>query len=142
MQVIQRKEATKITRNRSLVFFSIVCIALGALNLSAQTPTRIKFARGAVSASVTGKLTGFSDKKTYVIKVRAGQTLRTRQTGKNYITISIKDPNGDDVSDADASCNDRKEVTPTVAGDYVLTVVQCQKADEWRGTFRFRVTVR
>ncbi|MEQ1764329.1 MAG: hypothetical protein ABL984_14455 [Pyrinomonadaceae bacterium] len=124
-----------------LVFFSIVCIALGALNHAAQTPSRIKFARGAVSANVTGKLNGYTDAKTYAIKVRAGQTLRTQQTGKNNITISIKDPNGEDVSDADASCNNRKEITPTIAGDYVLTVVQCQKADEWNSSFRFRVTV-
>jgi hypothetical protein len=116
--------------------FVVVCAA------QAQAPTRIKFARGAVSASVTGKLKGYGDSKTYRIKVRAGQTLRTQQTGKNYITISIKDPNGNDPTDADASCNNRKEVKPTVAGDYLLTVVQCQKADEWRGTFRFRVTVR
>jgi hypothetical protein len=87
-------------------------------------------------------LTGYSDSETYVIKVRSGQTLRTKQTGKNYITISIKDPNGTYVGDADASCNNRKEVAPTVAGDYTLTVVQCQKADEWYGRFRFRVTVR
>ena len=125
-----------------LFLTSVLILAFASVSLDARPPTRIKFARGAVSANVTGKLTGFSDKKTYVIKVRAGQTLRTRQTGKNYITIVIKDPNGDDVSDADASCNNRKEVTPTVAGDYMLTVVQCQKADEWRGTFRFRVTVR
>lgn len=118
-----------------------VFVALTVVSLQAQSPTRIKFARGAVSASVTGKLRGYSDHKTYVIKVRAGQTLRTQQTGKNYITISIKDPNGEDVSDSDASCNNRKEVAPTVAGDYTLTVVECQKADAWRGTFRFRVTV-
>ena len=116
-------------------------VALAAA-FEAQTPSRIKFARGAVSANVTGRLAGYSDTKTYIIKVRAGQTLRTQQTGKNYVTISIKDPNGEDVGDADASCNDRKEVRPTVAGDYTLTVVQCQKADEWRGTFHFRVTVR
>src|SRR5690349_11000243 len=102
----------------------------GFATFYAQTPTRIKFARGAVSATVTGKLKGYDDSKTYVIKVRAGQTLKTRQTGKNYITISIKDPNGNDASDSDASCNNRKAVMPTIPGDYLLTVVQCQKADE------------
>ena len=119
-----------------------VFVALAVVSLQAQSLTRIKFARGAVSASVSGKLKGYSDHKTYVIKVRAGQTLRTTQTGKNYITISIKDPNGNDPTDADASCNNRKEVNPTIAGDYTLTVVECQKADAWRGTFHFRVTVR
>ena len=119
-----------------------IIIALAGVSIGAQSPVRIKFVRGAISASVAGMLTGYSDSETYVIKVRSGQTLRTKQTGKNYITISIKDPNGTYVGDADASCNNRKEVAPTVAGDYTLTVVQCQKADEWYGRFRFRVTVR
>lgn len=124
-----------------ILLISVLILALAIIPLAAQTPTRIKFARGAVSVNVTGKLKGYRDSKKYVIKVRSGQTLRTQQTGKNYITISIKDPNGDDVSDSDASCNNRKEVTPTLGGDYTLTVVECQKADAWRGTFRFRVTV-
>ncbi len=124
-----------------ILLISVLIFAFATILLAAQTPTRIKFARGAVSVNITGKLKGYRDGKKYVIKVRSGQTLRTQQTGKNYITISIKDPNGDDVSDSDASCNNRKEVTPTLAGDYTLTVVECQKADAWRGTFRFRVTV-
>jgi hypothetical protein len=109
---------------------------------NAQTPTRIKFKRGAVTSMVVGSLNGFSDRKVYVIKVGAGQTLSTRLTGSNNITISIQDPNGDDASDADASCNSRKIVKPTIAGDYILTVVECQKADEWKGQFKFEITVR
>ena len=127
-------------RMKRLALVSFVVLA--TVSIEAQMPTRIKFARGAVSANETGRLTGFDDSKTYVIKVRAGQTLRTQQTGRNYITISIKDPNGEDVTDSDASCNNRKEVKPTLSGDYLLTVVECQKADKWRGTFRFRITVR
>ena len=129
----------KLNKQGFILFLLITGLASSG---SSQISSRIKFARGAVAASVVGKLTGYGDSKTFLIKVRKGQTLRTQQTGKNNITISIKDPNGEDVSDADASCNNRKEVTPTIRGDYLLTVVQCQKADEWRGTFRFRVTVR
>lgn len=123
--------------------FAIAFVLVLAGLLSAQSTTRIKFKRGAVSAVVAGYLSGYKSKKSYVIKVRTGQTLRTEQIGSAHnITIFIQDPNGGDASDSDASCNNRKEVTPTVAGDYKITVVQCQKADEWRGNFRFRVTVR
>lgn len=124
-----------------LLYLLLILATLSQASYS-QTPSRIKFKRGAVSSTVVGSLKGFDDRKTYVIKVRAGQTLSTQQTGTNNITLSIKDPNGNDVTDADASCNNRKSISPTIAGDYTITVVQCQKADEWNGTFKFRVTVR
>lgn len=110
---------------------------------AAQKTTRVKFGRGAVSAVVSGHLSGYRSKKVFLIRVRSGQTLRTEQIGSRHnITLFIEAPNGEDVTDSDASCNNRKEVSPTLAGDYRITVVECQKADPWRGTFRFRITVR
>jgi len=110
----------------------------------AQTSTRIKFRRGAVHAEVSGTLNSFKSKRTYLIKVRAGQSLKTEQIGATSrpVTIYIKDPNGNDVGDSDASCNNRREISPTEAGDYRIEVVECQKADPWSGRFTFRVTVR
>ena len=110
----------------------------------AQAPTRIKFRRGAVHADVSGTLNGVKSARSYVIKVRAGQTLRTEQRGDSphRITIFVKDPAGNDIGDSDASCNNRREVSPTEAGDYRIEVVECLKADPWRGRFTFRVTVR
>jgi hypothetical protein len=109
-----------------------------------QTPTRIKFRRGAVHADVSGTLNGIKSTRSFVIKVRAGQTLRTEQRDDSprRITIFVKDPAGNDVGDSDASCNNRREVSPTEAGDYRIDVVECLKADPWRGRFTFRVTVR
>jgi hypothetical protein len=106
--------------------------------------TRINFRRGAVSANVSGTLNSFRSKRTYVIRVRDGQTLTTRQIGGSSrpITIFIKDPDGNEVGDSDASCNNRREITPTVAGNYTIEVIECRKADPWRGRFTFRVTVR
>lgn len=122
---------------------TVAAVFLLVESATAQKAIRIKFERGAVSAVVSGRLSGFKSKKVFVIRVRAGQTLRTEQIGSLHnITLFIEDPNGDDVTDADASCNNRKEVSPTIAGDYRLTVLECQKADPWRGTYRFRVTVR
>lgn len=108
-----------------------------------QKASRITFARGATSATVSGRLNGYKDEKIYVLRVHAGQTLTTSQIGNAHnITIFIENPDGEEVGDSDASCNNRREITPTEAGNYHLRVVECQKADRWRGTFKFRVTVR
>ena len=129
---------------RIFVFLFLILVGFLAVTESTDAQTRIRFARGAVRANVSGVLNSYQSKRTYVIRVRAGQTLKTEQRGSNQrpVTISIKDPNGNDVGDADASCNDRKELSPTVAGDYLIAVIECRKADPWRGSFTFRVTVR
>jgi hypothetical protein len=112
----------------------------------AQNPTRIKFGKGATSVVVSGKLNGYKSQRVFVLKVRDGQTLSIEQikneASAKYITVSIKNPSGEDVSDWDASCNNRKEITPTEAGDYRITVVECAKADAWRGSFKLKVTVK
>jgi hypothetical protein len=108
-----------------------------------QKSTRISFAKSATSAIVAGNLNGYKQTRNYRIRVRAGQVLRTEQVGDRHdITIYIQGPSAEDVGDSDASCNNRREIAPTVAGDYRITVVECQKADAWKGRFRFRVTVR
>jgi hypothetical protein len=112
--------------------------------VSAQAPTRIKFRRGAISADVSGTLNSFNSIRRYVIRVRSGQTIRTEQIGGDHrpITISLTDPNEEDAGDSDASCNNRREIAPTKAGDYHIEVIECRKAEPWRGRFTFRVTVR
>ena len=121
----------------------LIVLLLMAAGSIAQTTDRIRFARGAHGANVTGRLNGYNDERDFLIRVRACQTLRTEQIGGTRpITIYIVDPNGESVGDSDASCNNRREIAPTVAGDYRIQVVECQKANTWRGTFRFRVTVR
>jgi hypothetical protein len=130
--------------------FLLMCISVSvfALSLSAfgQQPTRVKFATGATSATASGTLKGFKSKRVFLIKVNAGQTLSTQQikseSSTKYISVSIADPNGADATDADASCNSRKEITPTIAGDYKITVFECQKADEWSGKFTLKLTVQ
>jgi hypothetical protein len=125
--------------------FLFVAFLMGfVLFTSAQAQTRVKFRRGAVSANVSGTLNSYKSKRLYVIRVREGQTLRTEQIGRAVrpITIFIMDPAGEGVGDSDASCNNRREISPTTAGDYTIEIVECQKADPWRGRFTFRVTVR
>ena len=125
----------------AILISGIIC--LGSSLVLAQKTTRIRFTRGATKATISGTLNGYRSRRVYIIKVRSGQILSTTQVGdKHDITIYIKDPAGEDVGDSDASCNNRREITPTDAGDYQITVVECQKADAWKGAFKFRVTVK
>ena len=128
------------------ILISVVFVLSAVSFTAAQKPVRIKFARGATHATVSGTLNGYRDKRDFVIRVRAGQTLKTEQVilrqGSGAITIYITGPNGDPGGDADMSCNNRHEITPTTAGDYHIQVVECPKADRWRGRFRFRVSVK
>lgn len=104
----------------------------------------IKFAKGATSAIVTGKLSGFDDEKTYSIAVGKGQAMSVEQVnpGDKRTTIWLTDPKGGDASDADLSCNNKKQVSPTLAGTYTIKVSECMKADPWRGRYTLRVTVK
>lgn len=126
--------------------FLIITSVLLLTAMMAAAQTRITFKRGATSAVATGYLRGYRDKKVFVIKVGRGQTLRTEQSksdsSTHYITVAVKSPTGEDVGDSDASCNNHKEITPTVAGNYILEITECQKADRWRGSFRLSVRVK
>lgn len=124
-----------------------VMLAGTVASASAQRYSRIKFAKGAVSAVVSGTLSGYNARRFYKIRVKAGQTISTRQVSRgtrdlHVITIYLLDPQGNNVNDMDASCNNHASFSPTVAGDYTFEVFQCQKADEWNGSFKFKVSVR
>ncbi len=125
-----------------LTAFALLLISAFSAIAFGQRATRINFNRGAHSAAGSGSLNGYRDHRTFVIRVRAGQTMTTESVGKNHITVTIKAPPGATYApDLAADCHDRNEVSPTAAGDYTITVTECRKADRWRGTFRLRVKV-
>jgi hypothetical protein len=128
---------------KNLVRILAAASFLIVLTYAASAQTRVTFARGATSKIVAGQMSGFRSERVYLIRVRPGQTLRVAQIDRSKpVTVTIEDPNGEDVSDMDASCNNRKSVSPTIRGDYRVTVVECRKADAWRGTYRIRFSVR
>lgn len=109
----------------------------------AQAIERIRFARSTTSAMVTGVLRGYEAEKLYVLRVKDGQTLYVDQVVNDtkLVTVTIVDPNGQPISDQDASCNNHKKIFPTVAGDYKVQVVECRKTDAWQGKFHLKVEV-
>ena len=125
-----------------LIIFAAAILSVSTVAASAQSVTRITFAHGATSKVVTGTLNGYKSHRTYVIRVKKGQTLTTEAV-KNFITIGVEAPPGSTYEqDMAADCHDKNEVNPTARGDYKITVTECMKADRWRGTFKFRVTVQ
>jgi len=127
----------------AITLFAALILGLFASVSFAQRVTRITFRRGATTRVVTGSLNGYKAKQTFLIRVRRGQTLTTENSNGNPITVGIDAPRGSTYEqDMAADCHDHNEVSPTAAGDYKITVTECQKADRWRGRFRLRVTVR
>jgi hypothetical protein len=127
------------TLTRLSLFLTLFAVCYAAA--SGQT-TRIKFKHGATSAVVKGKLSGYNSHKTFVIRVRSGQTLTTSNAGAHYITVEITAPPGSTYEpDLAADCHDHQIVTPTAAGDYKIKVTECRKANAWKGTFKLRVKV-
>lgn len=110
------------------------------------TESRITFEKGATSTIAKGNLKNYDDSKTFLIELRANQTLKTEQikdeNSTHYVTVEITDPSGKAVGDADASCNNRKEIKPSVAGDYKIKVYECKKADPWSGEFQLKVSAQ
>ncbi len=116
---------------------------VSASDVHAQKATNINFARGTHETVVVGTLNGYAASKTYLIRVVRNQTILTSDVGENPITLSIVGPKGSNyIQDMAADCHSRNEVTPTAAGTYRITVTQCTKADEWKGTFKFKVTAK
>jgi hypothetical protein len=127
----------------AIAIAALVILLVISLSALGQKTTRIKFARGATSAIVSGTINGYRSHRAFVIRVRRGQTLTTENVDKNYITIGIDAPPGSTYEqDMAADCHHRNNVSPTAAGDYRIDVTECRKADAWKGRFRFRVTVR
>lgn len=122
-------------KTTSILLVSMIVIS----QISARPVKRIKFPVGATLVVVTGTLTGFKDSQTYLIRMRANQHLITEQNGKNNITVSITSPKGEPLGDMDLSCHSNHDVEAKSAGDYKIEVVECQKADPWKGTFRMIV---
>ena len=130
---------------KKLILFSIITLVLAtaAIAVSAQRATRVNFRRGAHSAVVTGYLSSYRQSKTFLIRVRAGQTMKVEGIGVHAVSTFLEGPPGSNYQqDMAADCHSYADVDRTDAGDYKLTVQECAKADPWRGTFRVRITVR
>lgn len=112
---------------------------------SNKAAERIQFGKGTSNAIITGKLVSFDSEQHYVIGVSKGQTMTMEQLDKKSdgkVSIYITDPKGENANDMDLSCHSKATVKPTIAGDYKIQVVECKKADPWKGSYSLKVTVK
>ncbi len=133
-------------KKQFLILFTFILLAV-PMSTFGQKAVRVKFAKDATTAIATGSLKGYKSKAVvFVIRVKAGQTLTVEQllprNSTKSITLGITNPSGEDVTDAEANCNNNKTVENTAAGDYRIEVIECAKADAWSGSFKIRFTVK
>ncbi len=131
----------------SSLLFSV--IALTVLVLSAtqvyaarkQPVRRVRFKRGATSATVRGRLTGWNDIARYVVRVRPHQHMHvsvdSADLGNPQIDVTF--PSGRSM-DRDMQGTQFDEES-TEAGDYRIDVYEGRKADPSRGTFTLTIEV-
>jgi hypothetical protein len=122
---------------RKIIAIALILVVYN-VTVFARPIIRIKFPKGATKVTVSGKLNGYKDSQTFVIKLKKGQTLKV--DADKPVSLYISDPNGNDASDMDASCHSHQIVENTKAGDYKIKAVECMKADAWKG--KFNLTVR
>lgn len=68
--------------NRKHLFLAVVCLALFGVAVDALSQTRIRFARGRTSATVSGQIGGGAQ-RTYILAARRGQTFSGNISSRN-----------------------------------------------------------
>ena len=109
----------KFTRISFLTIFAFAFFVF-AQNAAAQTKKTVRFAPGAASATVRGRVSGYAYTD-YLVKANGGQTVTVELDGKPIAPVfSIFQPNGDNLENA-AQSNDFSGALP-VSGVYVVRV--------------------
>ena len=102
---------------------------------------RIKFKRGATTATVRGRLTGYNDIARFVLRVRPRQhmhvSVESDDIGNPQIDVIY--PSGEHM-DRDMQ-GTQFDTDSTEAGDYQIQVYEGRKADPSRGTFTLKIEV-
>jgi len=127
---------------RCLIISAVFAAMLMAAG-STSEQTRVRFKKGATSAVLTGKLSNYKQKRVFLVRVRGDQMMSITSIGHHAVSVWVEGPPGSGYEqDLAADCHGNSAFGPTVKGDYKITVQECQKADQWRGTFKVKVTVR
>ena len=116
-------------------------VLLAADSIGAQTTRRVRFAKGASSATVSGQVKGY-DYIDYVVGAKAGQTMSVRLTGSSVAEFVIRLPDGQNLGMEATGVREWSGELPT-SGDYSIRVLM-SRADARRGTtarFSLRISV-
>ena len=110
----------------AMIFVSC-SLTLGAVSpadkrQAASAATRLRFAHGTSSATVSGSLTSRSLERAYIVGARAGQVLRVRVSAKtsdglDFASVIVLDPHGRPLSNEGG-----RGLRLTQSGDYRIEV--------------------
>ncbi|HQX54580.1 MAG TPA: hypothetical protein PLP07_01540 [Pyrinomonadaceae bacterium] len=119
------------------------CINFFAQDASAQMKSRVRFARGTHSATVTATVKGFAYRD-YIVGSGAGQTMTVSVKGTNSSTIlTVFAPDGSNVDGAAETDQYSGELASS--GDYVVRVGMMRSGARRPGattTFKLKITVQ
>ena len=118
---------------KKLIGTKLLAVALIIATLSAtmMAQTRLRFARGATSTSVSGSLTSGASRR-YVVRLSEGQTFTVNVTsGNDDINIQASDVHGDFTA-----ADNYFEVETDANGDHYVTIT-----NTGRRSTRFTMTV-
>lgn len=123
-------------------FLPLALIIAGAsLNAFAQTqsaPQRIRFARRATVARVSGYLRGVRDEKWFVLRAQANQHMRVEIKGRGPTRGVLFFPSGKQDGGPGGIIFDG---IIDEAGDYRIRVTESSMANSWRGRFTVAVEI-
>ena len=126
---------------KPLLGLLVIMALVGAYSISAQTTRRVRFAKGASSATVSGQVKGY-DYIDYIVGAKAGQRMSVRLTGSSVAEFVIRLPNGENLGMEATGVREWSGELPT-SGDYSIRVLM-SRADARRGTtarFSLRISV-
>jgi uncharacterized protein YgbK (DUF1537 family) len=128
-----------------LVLSGIACTTQADI-ISSDQPTRLTFPPGETSITVSGSMKDKADQVLYVLRIREDQTLDIEQINENlhYVTTVLTNSKQEEVgtTTTDSPCQSSKHLSNSTAGDYILKVKQCAKAEAWQGSFKLKIKVR
>lgn len=116
-----------ITKTFLIKTFAVLMI-MGMMDSLAFSQTRIRFARGKSSATVTGTLNSGSG-RSYVLGARAGQYMTVRVSSRDSISVDV---GGNDLGEGDTI-----ELRST--DDYIITVYN---DDGYQANYSLYVAIR
>lgn len=123
--------------------FMFVLLILGlTANAPAQTTRRVRFAKGASSATVSGQVKGY-DYIDYIVGAKAGQTMSVRLTGRSVAEFAILMPDGGNLGMDATGVREWSGELPE-SGDYSIRVLM-PRAHARRGTvasFSLRISIQ
>ena len=122
--------------------FTVGLIFLCAVGAPAQTRQRVRFVKGANSASVSGTIRGYAYLD-YIVGAREGQTLSVALSGNSAAELAVFMPDGENLGADSTGVADWMGELPA-SGDYVVRVVMPRSAARRKGAtarFALRITI-